>query len=97
MVYVRSDRRELWIANRDGTDARHVTEAGEGVTAPRWLPDTRHLAFVRDGLVWLLDTAGGESVAVAGPLGRGRDIATGQEPTDHSPGARWEQLYSVAP
>ena len=55
MAYVRSDRRELWIANRDGADARRVTAAGEGVAAPRWLPDTRHLLFVRDGRVWLLD------------------------------------------
>ena len=51
MAYVRSDRRELWIANRDGADAHRVAAAGEGVAAPRWLPDTRRLLFVRDGRV----------------------------------------------
>lgn len=82
MAYVRTDRHELWLANRDGADARRVTQAGEGVSGPRWLPDTRHLVFLRDGLVWLLDVNGGEAVPVAGHLDEGD---------------RWEQLYSVAP
>jgi dipeptidyl aminopeptidase/acylaminoacyl peptidase len=82
MAYVRTERHELWLANRDGADARRVTQAGEGVSGPRWLPDTRHLVFLRDGLVWLLDANGGEAVPVAGGLDS-RD--------------RWERLYSVAP
>jgi Tol biopolymer transport system component len=82
MAYVRTERHELWIANRDGADPRQITAAGEGVTAPRWLPDTRHLVFVRDGHLWLLDVSSGAAVPVAGPLGRG---------------ALSEQLYSVAP
>ncbi|HEY3096096.1 MAG TPA: hypothetical protein VGK05_04610 [Acidimicrobiia bacterium] len=82
MAYVRTERHELWIANRDGADARQLTAAGEGVATPRWLPDTRHLVFVRDGLVWLLDVTSGDAVPVAGRLG---------------PGGAAEQLYSVAP
>jgi dipeptidyl aminopeptidase/acylaminoacyl peptidase len=99
MAYVWTERRELWVANRDGADARRITQAGEGVSAPRWLPDTHNLVFVRDGLVWLLDTAGGDAVPVAGPIGRGRSThaVPTQEPTDHSPGDRWEQLYTIAP
>lgn len=103
MAYVWTERRELWTANRDGADARRIEQAGEGVSAPRWLPDTQHLVFVRDGLVWLLDTTGPNSealtVPIAGPLGRGRETRSSpvEEPTDYSPGARWEQLYSVAP
>jgi dipeptidyl aminopeptidase/acylaminoacyl peptidase len=103
MAYVRTDRRELWIANRDGADAHRVAAAGEGVAAPRWLPDTRHLLFVRDGRVWLLDaTGGGENgapaVPVAGPIGRRRAApeASAREPSDLSPDLA-EQLYSVAP
>lgn len=101
MAYVRTDRRELWIANLDGGDAHRVTAAGEGVAAPRWLPDSHHLVFVRDGYVWLLDASGegdGGAVPVAGPLGRGRTspAAPAHEPADLSPDLS-EQLYSVAP
>jgi dipeptidyl aminopeptidase/acylaminoacyl peptidase len=99
MAYVRSDRRELWIANRDGADARRIDAAGEGVAAPRWLPDSRHLVFVRDGRVWLLDTTGpGGAIPVAGPVGRRRGAPTAptHEPADLSPDLA-EQLYSVAP
>ena len=103
MAYVRTDRRELWIADRDGADAHRVAAAGEGVAAPRWLPDTRHLVFVRDRRVWLLDTTGSDgggapAVPVAGPIGRRRAAATApaREPSDLSPDLA-EQLYSVAP
>jgi dipeptidyl aminopeptidase/acylaminoacyl peptidase len=99
MAYVWTDRRELWVANGDGADGRRITAAGEGVHSPRWLPDGRHLLFVRDGLVWLLDPSSGDPAPVAGPLGAGRAIPTApaREPTDHSPDTRWEQLYAVAP
>jgi dipeptidyl aminopeptidase/acylaminoacyl peptidase len=104
MAYVRTDRRELWVADGDGGDARRITAAGEGVAAPRWLPDSRHLVFVRDGRVWLLDATadaagdGGDAVPIAGPLGRGRasPAAPAHEPADLSPDLS-EQLYSVAP
>jgi dipeptidyl aminopeptidase/acylaminoacyl peptidase len=99
MAYVRSARRELWIADRDGAGARRVGGAGEGVAAPRWLPDARHLLFVRGGRVWLLDTtAPGDAVPVAGPLERrrGAPAASAREPADLSPDLA-EQLYSVAP
>jgi dipeptidyl aminopeptidase/acylaminoacyl peptidase len=103
MAYVRTDRRELWIANGDGDDAHRVAAAGEGVAAPRWLPDTRHLLFVRDGRVWLLDATGSgdggaPAVPVAGPIGRRRAASTApvREPSDLSPDLA-EQLYSVAP
>jgi Tol biopolymer transport system component len=99
MAYVRADRRELWIANRDGADARRIEAAGEGVAAPRWLPDARHLVFVRDGRVWLLDTTRtGEAVPVTGSVGSrlGAPTTPTREPADLSPDLA-EQLYSVAP
>jgi dipeptidyl aminopeptidase/acylaminoacyl peptidase len=82
MAYVRTEQRELWIANPDGTNPRRLTAAGEGVGTPRWLPDNRHVAFVRDAMVWLLDVNGGDAVPVAGRLG---------------PGTVSEHLYSIAP
>jgi len=100
MAYVRTDRRQLWVANRDGGEARRVDAAGEGVAAPRWLPDGHHLVFVRDGLVWMLDAGdgGGPAIAVAGPLGRHRaaPAAPTHEPADLSPDLA-ELTYSVAP
>jgi dipeptidyl aminopeptidase/acylaminoacyl peptidase len=99
LAYVWSGRRELWVAH-DGADSRRLMNAGEGVSSPRWLPDTRSLVFVRDGLVWLLDTSTGdeEAVPVAGPLSSGSDRPTPiHDTTDQSSGVRWEQLYSVAP
>jgi dipeptidyl aminopeptidase/acylaminoacyl peptidase len=105
MAYVRTNRRELWVANGDGGDAHRVEAAGEGVAAPRWLPDSRHVLFVRDGQLWLLNAtsdgggdAGGGAVPIAGPLGRGRTRppAPAHEPADFSPDLS-EQLYSVAP
>jgi dipeptidyl aminopeptidase/acylaminoacyl peptidase len=99
MAYVRTDRRELWIANRDGAEARRIEAAGEGVAAPRWLPDAHHLVFVRDGRVWIVDTSSsGGAVPVAGPVGRHQAAPTAptHEPVDLSPDLA-EQLYSVAP
>ena len=99
IAYVWTERRELWVANRDGAEARRVTAAGDGVHSPRWLPDGRHLVFVRDGLVWLVDPSSGDAAPVAGPLraGQGTSAAAAQEPPDHSRDSRWELLYSVAP
>lgn len=98
MAYVWTDRRELWIADRDGADARRIISAGTGVSSPRWLPDGRHLVFVRDRHVWMLDPAGGAASRVAGPLGAAGPAPSGAgEPTDHSRDGHWELLYSVAP
>jgi dipeptidyl aminopeptidase/acylaminoacyl peptidase len=99
MAYVWTDRRELWLANRDGAEPRRITAAGAGVHSPRWLPDGRHLVFVREGLVWLLDPWTGDAAPVTGPLGgaRGAPAGPAQEPADHARDSRWELLYSVAP
>ena len=101
MAYVRTDRRQLWVANPDGGEARPLLGAGEGVAAPRWLPDGHHLVFVRDAQVWLIDaTPGGDGAAVpvAGPLGQARatPAAPTHEPADRSPDLA-EHLFSVAP
>jgi Tol biopolymer transport system component len=98
MAYVRTERRQLWVASSDGSDARRV-HAAKGVHAPRWLPDTRHLVFVANRLAWLLDTTSGRAVPIAGPLGGTGKTTTApaREPTDHSPGTRWEELYAIAP
>ena len=82
MAYVQTERRQLWVADRDGGGAHQLTAAGDGVAAPQWLPDAHHLVFVRDRTVWLVDANGGDASPIGGPLG---------------PGAAEEHLYSVAP
>jgi Tol biopolymer transport system component len=81
IAYVRTDRRQLWIAGPDGGGGHAVPAAGDGVAAPHWLPDAHHVVFVRDAMVWLIDVSGGDATPIGGPL------ATGAA----------DQLYSVAP
>lgn len=57
--------RTLWLAHPDGTGARQLKAAGTGVYWPHWTPDGRHLLYVRDHAVWLIDSRGGAPVRIA--------------------------------
>jgi dipeptidyl aminopeptidase/acylaminoacyl peptidase len=84
----------LWIADGDGHGASAVARGD--VSAPRWLPDARHLVFVRDHQLWLLDTTRGTAKAIAGPLGiRRRPRGHGISQTDQLTNPR--QLFTVSP
>ena len=49
-VSTQSGAHELWIANRDGANARQMTRQGRGVVkAPRWSPDGRRLVYLARG------------------------------------------------
>lgn len=49
-VSTASGHHELWIANRDGSDARQLTTArGGAVKDPRWSPDGEALAYLARG------------------------------------------------
>ena len=63
--------RTLWVANTDGTGARRVAAAGTGVYDPQWSADGRHVLFVRDNSLWLIDVLGGPPSRVLGPFGPG--------------------------
>jgi Tol biopolymer transport system component len=42
----RSGAREIWLANRDGTNPEQLTRVGQLIVGfPRWSPDSRYLAF----------------------------------------------------
>jgi hypothetical protein len=85
----------LWVADGDGQHARVVTSGG--VATPGWLPDARHLVFVRDQTLWLLDADRGGPVPIAGPLSRAPAGST-REPSD--PFRHLEDgdpLFAVAP
>lgn len=65
---------DLWMVRWDGRESVQLTRAPGSETHPRWSPDGRYLAFLREGPqgeagaeLWLLDRRGGE----ARPLARG--------------------------
>lgn len=67
-VLVPGDRSEVWIMNRDGSDARQVT--WQGGAHPSWSPSSLEIVYTRangessapeDGVLWVTDLATGES------------------------------------
>ncbi len=66
LAWVKS--RALWVVNTNGTGARQITAAGTGVYQPRWAGDGRHVLFVRDDALWLIDTRSGLPARVLGPF-----------------------------
>jgi len=60
--------RMLWVAHADGTGAHEVTAAGRGIYRPRWSRDGRHVLYVRDNALWLIDVRGGAPVRILGPF-----------------------------
>ena len=47
---------ELWISNVDGT---HVRKLAVVAGQPSWAPDGKHIAFVRNGAIWIMRAGGG--------------------------------------
>jgi Tol biopolymer transport system component len=47
----------LWITNRDGSEARRLT-VGEVDSNPCWSPDGKTIAFTRNFAIWLIRTDG---------------------------------------
>lgn len=64
--------RTLWIT-RSGGGAHQVRAAGKGIYQPQWGHDSRHLLFVRENVLWLLDLRGGTSRRVLGPFPQAQD------------------------
>ncbi len=60
--------RSLWVAGADGSSPREITAAGRGVIAPMWSPDGKHILFIRDFSLWLLELSGSASVRIADGL-----------------------------
>jgi Tol biopolymer transport system component/DNA-binding winged helix-turn-helix (wHTH) protein len=68
-VSTQSGSHELWVADRDGRNARQLTRGMGAVKMPRWSPDSRRIAFVARG-------RGGSDVHSV-------DVATGDGDPDH--------------
>lgn len=77
----------LWVA--DGDAARAQLVAAGAVSAPHWLPDTRHLVFVRDHQLWLVNADRGDATAIAG-VGDGRTAPSASR-------LDGDRLFAVAP
>ncbi|MDQ3069040.1 MAG: S9 family peptidase [Acidobacteriota bacterium] len=74
----------IWLARADGAEAPRRLTSGVRDSGPRWSPDGRTLAFLRNGQVHVLPLDGGEARAItdmprgaAGPIWSpdGRSIA----------------------
>ncbi len=58
----------LWVADGRGAHAHRLAAAGTGVYQPRWSADGRHILYIRDDALWLIDAAGGAPARIAGPF-----------------------------
>jgi Tol biopolymer transport system component len=61
-----SRSRRLVVTSLDNQNPQVI--ATDGVVAPRWAADARHLVFWRAGYLWLVDADRPEPVAIAGQL-----------------------------
>lgn len=49
------DSLTLWTSRPDGSEARQIGAAGSRIYAPAWAADSRHLLYVLDSAVWVID------------------------------------------
>src|SRR6266576_1847703 len=72
---------KIWLMDADGQNVHAVTR-GDGDSSPRFSPDGRQLAFVRDSNLYLLPLAGGEAKQLT-------SISTGVSDPLWSPDGKW--------
>jgi len=72
MAYVssRTGKKKIWLMNSDGTGKKQLTKGPGKDLYPKWSPDGRQIAFVRDDSLYTIDISSGEEkpVAVEGSL-----------------------------
>jgi dipeptidyl aminopeptidase/acylaminoacyl peptidase len=72
---------KVWLMDVDGQNARTITR-GDGDSSPRFSPDGKQLAFLRDSNLYLLPLAGGEAKELT-------SISTGVSDPLWSPDGKW--------
>src|SRR5438132_938532 len=72
---------KIWLMDSDGQNARAITR-GDGDSSPRFSPDGKQLAFLRDSNLYLLPLAGGEAKQLT-------SISTGVSDPLWSPDGKW--------
>jgi dipeptidyl aminopeptidase/acylaminoacyl peptidase len=72
---------KIWLMDADGQNARTFTQ-GDGDSGPRFSPDGKQLAFLRDSNLYLLPLAGGEAKQLT-------SVSTGVSDPLWSPDGKW--------
>lgn len=57
--------RQVFIIDLRSGATRQLTASEKAVSDPQWAPDGAHLAFVRDGAIWLIGTDGSRPTVVS--------------------------------
>ena len=65
--------RQLFTLSLRGGYPAQLTASEKAVSDPRWSPDGRRLAFVRDDEIWVVEADGSRLTLVVGKPGAGRD------------------------
>jgi dipeptidyl aminopeptidase/acylaminoacyl peptidase len=63
-TYEAGGARQLFVLSLRGGPATQVTASEKNVSDPRWSPDGRRLAFVRDAAIWVVDADGSRLVTL---------------------------------
>ncbi|NQS75479.1 MAG: hypothetical protein HQP61_03390 [Peptococcaceae bacterium] len=66
--------RTLWVGNADGSGAQQLMGAGAGVYQPIWSWDGKHILYVRDNALWIIEANGGEAEKVLELYSQGEDL-----------------------
>lgn len=61
-VYIKDGN--IYVANRDGSNPRRIVASQEFDYSPQWSPDSRKIAFLRSGDVWVTDVVHAELIQV---------------------------------
>ncbi len=63
-----NDTRTLWVANRDGSNARPLVHAGKDIHEPQWSRDGKYIMYISNNRLWVIDAQGNERHKLLGPF-----------------------------
>lgn len=63
-----ANRRTLWIANKNGSEAKPLSKAGGDIHEPQWSGDGKDLLYISEDCLWLIDKQGKERHKILGPF-----------------------------
>lgn len=63
-----NDTRTLWVANRDGSNARPLVNAGNDIYEPQWSKDGKYIMYISNNRLCIIDAQGKERHKLLGPF-----------------------------